>query len=118
MRDVPQLNEIVRNISETQGKLDGLIAAAGIQQETSALEYTAKDANTMFEVNITGVFMTAQAAAKEMIRHGRGGSIAMIASMSGSVANRVSTSSSDFVANTTDFCQGLICPGEQPSHKQ
>lgn len=30
--------------------MDGLIAAAGIQQETSALEYTAKDANTMFEV--------------------------------------------------------------------
>ncbi|KAK5142784.1 hypothetical protein LTR32_004940 [Rachicladosporium monterosium] len=39
-------------------------------------------------VNITGVFMTAQAVAKEMIRHGRGGSIAIIASMSGTVANR------------------------------
>jgi len=35
--------------------------------------------------------MTAQAVAKEMIRWGNGGSIAMIASMSGSVANRVST---------------------------
>lgn len=34
--------------------------------------------------------MTAQAVAREMIRHGNGGSIAMIASMSGSVANRVS----------------------------
>jgi hypothetical protein len=33
--------------------------------------------------------MTAQAVAKEMIRWGNGGSIAMIASMSGSVANRV-----------------------------
>lgn len=88
VRDVPQLNEIVRNISETQGKIDGLIAAAGIQQETPALEYTAKDANTMFEVNITGVFMTAQAVAKEMIRHGNGGSIALIASMSAAVANR------------------------------
>ena len=42
---------MVKNISDTQGKLDGLIAAAGIQQETSALEYTAKDANTMFEVS-------------------------------------------------------------------
>ncbi|KAM3419167.1 hypothetical protein BST61_g5111 [Cercospora zeina] len=98
VRDVPQLNEIVQNISETQGKLDGLIAAAGIQQETPALEYTAKDANTMFEVNITGVFMTAQAAAKEMIKHGRGGSIVMIASMSGSVANK-----------------GLICPAYNAS---
>ena len=33
--------------------------------------------------------MTAQAVAKEMIRWGRGGSIVMIASMSGTVANRV-----------------------------
>ena len=90
VRDVPLLHTVVRGISESQGRLDGLIAAAGIQQETSALNYTAEDANTMFEVNITGVFMTAQAVAKELIRHGRGGSIAMIASMSGTVANRVS----------------------------
>jgi D-arabinose 1-dehydrogenase-like Zn-dependent alcohol dehydrogenase len=92
VRNVPELNEVVRSISESQGKLDGLIAAAGIQQETPALEYSQKDANTMFEVNITGVFMTAQAVAKEMIRWGNGGSIAMIASMSGTVANRVSLS--------------------------
>jgi NAD(P)-dependent dehydrogenase (short-subunit alcohol dehydrogenase family) len=43
----------------------------------------------MFEVNVTGVFMTAQAVAKQMIRFGNGGSIALIASMSGTVANRV-----------------------------
>jgi NAD(P)-dependent dehydrogenase (short-subunit alcohol dehydrogenase family) len=71
--------------------MDGLIAAAGIQQETPALEYTAEDANRMFEVNVTGVFMTAQAVAKQMIRFGKGGSIVLIASMSGSVANRVCT---------------------------
>ena len=84
------LNTVVKSISDAQGRLDGLIAAAGIQQETSALDYTQADANMMFEVNVTGVFMTAQAVAKEMIRWGNGGSIAMIASMSGSVANRVS----------------------------
>ena len=50
MRDVPALNKVVKDISDSQGKLDGLIAAAGIQQETTALEYTAEDANTMFEV--------------------------------------------------------------------
>ena len=89
MRDVEALNEIVRDISDSHGRLDGLIAAAGIQQETAALDYSQKDANTMFEVNVTGVFMTAQAVAKEMIRWGNGGSIAMIASMSGTVANKV-----------------------------
>lgn len=90
VRDVQGLNTVVKSISDAQGRLDGLIAAAGIQQETSALDYTQADANMMFEVNVTGVFMTAQAVAKEMIRWGNGGSIAMIASMSGSVANRVS----------------------------
>ncbi|KAI4747632.1 NAD(P)-binding protein [Aureobasidium sp. EXF-12298] len=88
VRDVPQLNEIIEDISNKEGRMDGLVAAAGIQQETAALEYSAKDANTMFEVNVTGVFMTAQAVAKQMIKHGNGGSMAFIASMSGTVANR------------------------------
>ncbi len=66
-------------------------AAAGIQQETPALEYTAEDANKMFETNVTGVFMTAQAVARQMLRFGQGGSIVLIGSMSGTVANRVRT---------------------------
>jgi NAD(P)-dependent dehydrogenase (short-subunit alcohol dehydrogenase family) len=93
VRDVAALNKIVQDIADAEGRMDGLIAAAGIQQETTALDYTAEDANRMFEVNITGVFMTAQAVAKQMIRFGNGGSIVMIASMSGSVANRVCSSS-------------------------
>ena len=92
VREVEQLGKIVEDIANKHGRLDGLIAAAGIQQETSALEYTAADANRMFEVNITGVFMTSQAVAKQMIKFGKGGSIVMIASMSGSVANKVLTS--------------------------
>lgn len=89
VRDVELLNNIVEEIANTHGRLDGLLAAAGIQQETPALEYSAKDANTMFEVNVTGVLMTAQAVARQMIRLGTGGSMAFIASMSGTVANRV-----------------------------
>ena len=89
VRDVDGLNEVVKTIGDTHGRLDGLVAAAGIQQEVPALDYTAKDANTMFEVNITGVFMTAQAVAKQMIRFGNGGSMAFIASMSATIANRV-----------------------------
>ncbi len=98
VRDVPGLNQIISEIGDQEGRMDGLIAAAGIQQETPALEYTAEDANRMFEVNITGVFMTSQAVAKQMIRFKNGGSIAMNASMSGTVANR-----------------GLICPAYNAS---
>ncbi|KAJ6104558.1 hypothetical protein N7523_010878 [Penicillium sp. IBT 18751x] len=98
VRDTELLNSVIEDIANTEGRMDGLVAAAGIQQETPALEYTAKDSNTMFEVNVTGVFMTAQAVAKQMIRFGNGGSIAMIASMSGTIANR-----------------GLICPAYNAS---
>lgn len=89
VRNVPQLNRIVEEIGDKEGRMDGLIAAAGIQQQTSALEYTKEDANRMFEVNVTGVLMTSQAVAKQMIRYGNGGSVALIASMSATVANRV-----------------------------
>jgi NADP-dependent 3-hydroxy acid dehydrogenase YdfG len=89
VRDTELLNNAIESIANVEGRMDGLVAAAGIQQETPALEYSAKDANTMFEVNVTGVFMTAQAVAKQMIRFGNGGSIALIASMSGTIANRV-----------------------------
>jgi len=103
VRDSGSLTQIVADIASEHGRLDGLIAAAGIQQETPALEYTAEDANRMFEVNITGVFMTAQAAAKQMVRFGSGGSIVLIASMSGSVANRVCAPS----LPTTHYCRSL-----------
>ena len=89
VRDVEGLHKTVEEIANVEGRMDGLIAAAGIQQETPALEYKAEDANRMFEVNITGVFMTAQAVAKQMIKFGNGGSMVFIASMSGTVANRV-----------------------------
>ncbi|PGH08750.1 hypothetical protein AJ80_07788 [Polytolypa hystricis UAMH7299] len=98
VRDTENLNKIITEIADQEGRMDGLVAAAGIQQETTALEYTAKDANTMFDVNVTGVFMTSQAVAKQMIRFGTGGSIVMIASMSGTIANR-----------------GLICPAYNAS---
>ncbi len=101
VRDVDGLNKIVETIGDTHERLDGLIAAAGIQQETNALDYTAKDANLMFEINITGVFMTAQAVAKQMIKYGNGGSIAMIASMSAHIANRVGVPFHGYDSNGT-----------------
>ncbi|KAL4996940.1 hypothetical protein BDV10DRAFT_171087 [Aspergillus recurvatus] len=88
VRDTELLHSTIEAIANAEGRMDGLVAAAGIQQETPALEYTAQDANRMFEVNVTGVMMTAQAVAKQMIRFGNGGSIALIASMSGTIANR------------------------------
>jgi NADP-dependent 3-hydroxy acid dehydrogenase YdfG len=90
---VDEINEITEHIAEKHGHIDGLIAAAGIQQETPALEYTAQDADRMLGVNVTGVLMTAQAVARQMVKRKTEGSLVLIASMSGTIANR-----------------GLICP--------
>jgi NAD(P)-dependent dehydrogenase (short-subunit alcohol dehydrogenase family) len=89
VRDTLCLNAVVEDIANHEGRIDGLIAAAAIQQETPALEYSAKDSNALLEVNVTGVFMTAQAVARQMVRFGNGGSIVLVASMSGTVVNRV-----------------------------
>ncbi|KAK8072368.1 short-chain dehydrogenase [Apiospora saccharicola] len=87
------INRVTQDIADEHGRIDGLIAAAGIQQETPALEYTAEDSDRMLGINITGVLMTAQAVARQMVRLKQEGSLVFIASMSGTVANR-----------------GLICP--------
>ena len=88
VRNSGNLGRVINEIADYHQRLDGLVAAAGIQQETPALEYTAEDANNMFAVNVTGAFMTAQAAAKAMIKYECAGSIAFIASMSGTIANK------------------------------
>jgi len=93
VRDSGRLNEVVEEIASRHGRLDGLVAAAGIQQETSALEYKAADIEKMLSVNVTGVFLTAQAVARQMVKRGTPGSLVLIGSMSATVANR-----------------GLICP--------
>ena len=97
VRDQELLNLVIEEIADREGRIDGLLAAAGIQQEVPALEVKARDSNTMYEVNCTGVLMTAQAAARQMIRFGKGGSMVFIASMSGTVVNKVSCSVTKFV---------------------
>jgi NAD(P)-dependent dehydrogenase (short-subunit alcohol dehydrogenase family) len=47
-----------------------------------------EETERMMSINFTGAFMTAQAAARQMIRLKRPGSIVMIASMSATIANK------------------------------
>jgi D-arabinitol 2-dehydrogenase len=63
-------------------------AAAGIQQVTSALDFKKEDIAKMLEVNYTGVFLAARECARQMIQYKIQGSICLIASMSGTIANR------------------------------
>ena len=88
VRDSVCLNSTIQKIAATKDRLDGLVAAAGIQQITEAVDYTAAAVTEMLDINYTGVFMSANAAARQMMAHGRGGSIVLVASMSGLIANK------------------------------
>lgn len=79
---------MVASIASSHSRIDGLIAAAAIQQATPAIEYTARDIDKMMSINYSGVFLTATAVAREMQKWETPGSILFVASMSGMVANK------------------------------
>ncbi|PWN30190.1 NAD(P)-binding protein [Jaminaea rosea] len=87
--DDAQLNEVMEAITADSGRMDICVAAAGILQTYNALDYPVEAFKKVFDVNTTGVFLTARAAARQMYKNPDiHGSIILIASMSGSIVNR------------------------------
>ncbi|PVH96104.1 NAD(P)-binding protein [Periconia macrospinosa] len=83
-----QVEGVISGIADEHQRLDGLIAAAGIQQCTPALDYPSADIAKMLATNYTGVFLSARACARQMYKYKNQGSICLVASMSGTIANR------------------------------
>ncbi|KAB8204507.1 hypothetical protein BDV34DRAFT_213782 [Aspergillus parasiticus] len=69
------------------GTIDIALCFAGITHSVHALDLTAQDWRKMFEVNTTGAWLIAQAAARSMAAKGNGGSIVLMASVSAHIAN-------------------------------
>jgi NAD(P)-dependent dehydrogenase (short-subunit alcohol dehydrogenase family) len=63
------------------GRLDIAIANAGIARGGSVLDLDLKDWQDQVDINLTGVFLTVQAAAQRMVQQGRGGRIVCISSL-------------------------------------
>lgn len=82
------LDNVISDIAARYQRLDGLIAAAGVQQLCAATQYTVEDATRMMSINYTGLFMTATACARQMFKYRCKGTMCFIASMSGTVANK------------------------------
>ncbi|CAE7120038.1 unnamed protein product [Rhizoctonia solani] len=78
----------VAAIGDAEKRVDVCIAAAGIVAGSDCLVYKAEDFQRVLDVNVNGVLYTAQAAGQQMTRFNVPGSIILIASISGSVANR------------------------------
>jgi NAD(P)-dependent dehydrogenase (short-subunit alcohol dehydrogenase family) len=88
--DVTDARSVAGAVARTARELGGVHIAlnnAGIAHSAPAEDLTADDWRRMIDVNLTGVFLAAQAEARVMLANG-GGSIVNMASMSGTIANR------------------------------
>lgn len=69
------------------GGIDIAVCNAGIIMMNSMLDMSPEEFQRIQDTNVTGVFLTAQAAARAMVTQGRGGVIITTASMSGHIIN-------------------------------
>ncbi|EED17666.1 oxidoreductase, short chain dehydrogenase/reductase family [Talaromyces stipitatus ATCC 10500] len=82
------INAIEQNGIENGAPFYDMVACAGIQQKVPALDYNSQDFERILRVNVTGAFITAKWTARKLVEKRRPGSIVLIASMSGNIANR------------------------------
>lgn len=66
----------------------GMISCAGIQQMVDAIDYPMDGLRKIMEVNVAGSFLISKYTARLLRDQKLGGSIVLIASMSGQIANR------------------------------
>lgn len=86
--DEDSLSEGVDEAERLLGPLRFGVNAAGIANAAPAAEMGREQWQTLYDIDVTGVFLSCQAEARVMQHHGLGGSIVNIASMSGSIVNR------------------------------
>ncbi len=85
--DPASVNNLIDVIQKEFGTLDIAFCNAGICMNIPAEEMTYEQWLKVINVNLNGVFLTAQAAGKLMIEQGKGGSIINTASMSAHIVN-------------------------------
>jgi NAD(P)-dependent dehydrogenase (short-subunit alcohol dehydrogenase family) len=74
---------LVEAVAAREGRLDILVNNAGTAIRRPTVELTLQDWQSVVDVNMTGVFLCARAAARRMIAGGRGGAIVNMASIMG-----------------------------------
>jgi NAD(P)-dependent dehydrogenase (short-subunit alcohol dehydrogenase family) len=80
--DPASVAAMVKSTTDALGRIDILINNAGVGGNTPFLDIGLEEWNRIISINLTGAFLVAQAAAREMVKTG-GGKIVNIASLSG-----------------------------------
>lgn len=106
------------------GRLDILVNAAGVAPAGPLVDLSAEAWHRAVEVNLTGYFLMAKAAARIMIKQGSGGSIINVSSKSGLEASKDNTAYNATKAGEIHMARGwamelgqhgirvnCVCPG-------
>jgi len=75
------VDAVIAEAVSAYGGLDCAIANAGIVHACDFLELAEEDFDRVIRVNLKGVFLTGQAAARQMVAQGRGGTIINMSSV-------------------------------------
>jgi sorbitol-6-phosphate 2-dehydrogenase len=90
--DKDSVDKMIQAVVDKYGRIDGIINNAGInlprllvdaKGERPEYELNTETFDKMFNVNVKGLFLCAQAAARQMIKQGQGGVILNMSSESG-----------------------------------
>jgi NAD(P)-dependent dehydrogenase (short-subunit alcohol dehydrogenase family) len=81
VREMESLQVLAERTMREFGRLDISVANAGIFRSGSVLTMTQADWDDSAAINQTGVFLTVQACAREMVRAGNGGRVIVISSL-------------------------------------
>ena len=81
-----EVDALVAAALDAWGRIDCTIANAGIVHACPFLELDEADFDRVIRVNLKGVFLVGQAAARQMAKQGRGGTIINMSSVNGILA--------------------------------
>ncbi|BEJ15994.1 hypothetical protein CspHIS471_0505990 [Cutaneotrichosporon sp. HIS471] len=83
VRSEEDVTALVAGAVDKLGRVDVMVANAGIGPPVDFLETTTKTMNDLWEINIRGVMYCYQAAARQMIKQGGGGRLIAASSVAG-----------------------------------
>jgi SDR family mycofactocin-dependent oxidoreductase len=83
VRDADRLRDVVDDGVSTLGRLDVIVANAGVSAPQTWDSITPEDFRDVMDINVTGTWNTVMAGAHKIIDGGRGGSVILIGSAAG-----------------------------------
>ena len=84
--DKAQVDALIAGTVAAFGRLDCIVANAGIVHACDFLDLQEEDFDRVLRVNLKGVFLTGQAAARQMVAQGDGGTIINMSSVNAVMA--------------------------------